>query len=67
MEIVIIVAVILVVIVGGMWVVMATISEAERKLKRELRMGELVFGAITSPYSLVYVWWVMPEPKRSRE
>ena len=58
--------------VGIAWLIGATAAEAERKLAREVTDGEVflfVLLACALPLGpaivLVYVWWVLPEPKES--
>ena len=50
------------------WLFVATVGEAERKLGRELKTGEIILAIVATmvvPYGTViayaYVWWVMPE------
>ena len=66
MELGLIIGAVLLALGLALWFVIATMGEAERKLGRDLTLGEMIFGAITAPYSLLFVWWVMQEPTQPK-
>ena len=53
--------ILIVIIIAWIFVMMAVAKEAERKLKRELTVVELVLGTVTMPYSMLYVLFFMEE------
>lgn len=63
METLIVITVFVVVLAVLFWVAGYVIAEAERKLGRELTFAEIFLGGMTTPYSIIYILWVMPEPK----
>ena len=67
MDIGLIIGAVLLALAVAFWFTFATMGEAERKLGRDLTFGEMLFGAITLPYSLLFVWWVMQEPTQSKK
>lgn len=46
------------------WVGWACLNETERKLGRELTMLECLIGGMTFPWSMLIVFWLLPEPTK---
>ena len=49
-----------------LWLIFATIDEAERRRGRGLTVIEILVLGAGLPYSLAFVWFAMPEVKQEQ-
>lgn len=49
--------------IAGIYVMITTLCEAERRLERDLSLTEIILITFSMPYSGAYIWLALTGPK----